>query len=104
MLYMLDVARSTYKEKTLIMPSKIKENNQEYLDDNNPVKRFVTDLYEITNDPKHCIKASDFYNSYNINDDYEPLTTVKFGEMCISNGLVRKRKPDGLYYIGIKTK
>lgn len=104
MLYMLEVARATYKEKSLIMPKKVKENNQEYLDDNNPVKRFINDFYEITDDPKDCIKASDFYNSYNLNDDYEPLGTVKFAEMCLANMLIRKKKKDANYYIGIKAK
>ena len=94
-----------HDENKLDMPPRFKQETDDYLNENDPVSRFLDGSIEVTRDTKDKIKASELYQSF--------LGTLEkkfnFGERNFKNALVGKdiqshRFNTGIFYIGIKWK
>lgn len=88
------------------MPFRIKKDTQNYLDENDPVKQFIEEKIEITNNKKDFVLSSELYQSFiNFNgDDSKGVTTIKFKNIMISKGFTFKKTMYGNGYICIKFK
>ena len=101
---LLDVYQEIKDWKDLKSPSVVREANDEYFDDNNPLKSWLRDYYEKTESDADCIKASDFKNSYMADMKVEKINEVSFKQLCDFNKLRSKRVASGMVYLGIKRK
>lgn len=104
-LLLLESAQKSIKLSSIKLPKKIQEKNDEYFNENNPVKEFLEDKFTITNDNKDRIKASVLFNLYN-DEEYPDLSLVKFSEALILNGInkIKDNKDKCNYYVGLKLK
>lgn len=104
MLLLLETAYKNYKNKKIELPKKVIEKNNEYFNENNPVKEFLNEKFTITSNKDDKIKANIIYNLYIDDDNFPDMSNVKFSEAIISNGIKKARCTDGIYYIGLKFK
>ena len=74
-------------------PKSIKDLTQQFLDENNPVKDFVTEKLTVTNNEKDTIPASDLYKQYiEFNDgDSKNITATDFKCELEKNGIKSKK-------------
>jgi len=102
MLLLLDIAKNNI-DQPLVQPKDVLEETNEYFDANNPVKAWINERLEITNDSnKDRIKASTLFEEYN-NSDYEKMSMTKFSTTLEQNGL-NKVKNSVIFFVGIKLK
>lgn len=92
-----------YKYKTLKQPYNVENETKEYFDENDPVKRWLYDNYEITNNDFYQLKTSDMYNKY-LNDGNPKISNVKFSEYMKINEIDTINKKGYKYFIGLKPK
>jgi len=100
-LMLIESAKTVAVMKTLAEPSSVQEATNDYLDDNNGIKEWLTCNYVITKNPSDKIKASEFLEQYN-KDTKGSLTPVAFADLMKYNGVERKKCKDAYYYTGIK--
>jgi len=103
-LLLLESAFYNYKLQNIKLPNKIIQKNNEYFNENNPVKEFLDDKFIITNNSKDKIKASILYSLYGEDETLPDLSLVKFSEALGLNNIKKIKEKDGLYYIGLKLK
>ena len=87
---------SKYKEtvnlSAIPMPEEVVTASSEYLEDNNPVGRWLGDNFIITHDNKDMIKSSDLYTEFLRSAD-DKMTMTAFGiAMNQINNIPRKQK------------
>ena len=103
---LLEFAYENSNCNTISLPSKVKEQNALYFDENNPVKDFLNDCCEITNDKNDKIQSRDLFLKYNECQIYKNIDEKKFSDlMCNLNKIEKKRfsgKINGNFYLGIK--
>jgi len=104
MLLLLETAFINYKNKKIEIPQKVKDKNEEYFNENNPVKEFLKDKFDITNKDTDKIKGSIIYEMYNLDDNYIRMSHIKFAEAMVSNNIKKVKLGDGIYYLGLKQK
>lgn len=88
-------------------PEEVKQASEDYLEDNNPVGRFLADNYVITGNDANFIRASELYNSYIGVTKDKTMSITAFGTSMthINNVPKKKKKLEGAVvwcYFGIK--
>jgi hypothetical protein len=74
----------------LNVPEEVKQQNKEYLEDNNNILNFINEFYEITKDEKNKIKSSDLLSNYNSFNDSK-IDSKKLKQMMEYNRFKTKR-------------
>jgi len=87
--------------KSLPISSAVKETSEEYLDENNPVKQWLEEHYEIGG--IHKIGVNALYSQYCMDKGRE-LDQRKFSQLVVFNGIVKKRFTDGFHFVGLTRK
>ena len=99
---LLEHAFKNSNTNTLIIPSKVKEENDKYFEESNPVKEFLNINCIITKNPKDVISCRTLYETYNIGD-FKKLNENNFAyQMTNINKIERKKKNVGNFYIGLR--
>lgn len=88
---------------SLKIPKSIKDNTNEYFEDNNFVLQYLNDNCEITKDNKDRIKSNELYNAYK-SSGLCYLSSSKFKTQMLNNNISCKRFNKGVFYYGIKWK
>jgi P4 family phage/plasmid primase-like protien len=91
------------------LPTEVQNASAEYLEDNNPVGRFLADCFTITGDETDFIRASELLRLYLDVTRDRSMTVTAFGtSMTHTNGVPKKKKKvEGVaawYYIGLRRK
>lgn len=88
------------------MPPRIKKDTQKYLDENDPVKQFLEERIETTNNRKDFISSSELYQLFidSNNNGNKGITTIKFKNIMISKGFIFKKTMYRNGYICVKFK
>jgi P4 family phage/plasmid primase-like protien len=104
MLLLLENAVKNKNIDKIILPELVKEQNKAYIDENNTIKHFILENYDITTSEKDKIKALDLLNHYNnINND-KKIDGKKLKQMMEFNKFKFKKCNDGAYYTNLKIK
>jgi P4 family phage/plasmid primase-like protien len=105
-LLLLDTAHANIHKdiKSIQLPDEVKEQISEYIEENNPIKAWLDEHMEITNQDKDRIKASDALMMYNSNTTGEKMTAVKFSEYMKFNQIDKKKSDGIMKFVGIKAK
>jgi putative DNA primase/helicase len=91
------------KDANMCMPSKVKEQNSLYFDENNPVKDFLNDCCEITNNKSDVIGCRELYQKYNECNIYKKLDEKRFSDQMTNlNKIQKKKTKTNNLYVGIK--
>ena len=99
---LLEYAFKNSNTNTLIIPSKVKEENEKYFEESNPVKEFLNINCIITKNPKDAVSCRTLYETYNIGD-FKKLNENNFAyQMTNINKIERKKKSNGNFYIGLR--
>jgi P4 family phage/plasmid primase-like protien len=100
---LLEYAHKNYNCNTISLPVKVTEQNNLYFDENNPVKDFLNDCCEITNNNNDKIGCRDLYLQYTHCNFYKNIDEKKFSDlMCNLNKIEKKRMKNGFFYLKIK--
>jgi putative DNA primase/helicase len=103
-LLLLESAFNSYKLQNIKLPSKIVQKNNEYFNENNPIKEFLSDKFDITNNNKDKIKASILFSLFRDDESMPDLSITKIGEGLDLNNIKKIKERDGIYYVGLKLK
>jgi putative DNA primase/helicase len=99
-LMLLEVANENKNIKFIELPEEVKQQNKEYLEENNNILTFINEYYEITKDEKNKIKSSDLLTNYNAYNDSK-TDAKKLKQMMEYNRFKTKRFNDGIYYTNL---
>jgi P4 family phage/plasmid primase-like protien len=100
-LLLIDTAAKHKNDRIIYQPLSVINHTKEYFDDNDPVKLWLSNYCEITNNPSHIIKTSDMYNSY-LSKNYDKISIVKFSEYMKANFIETIIRRGYKYFSGIK--
>jgi len=97
-----------YNLHGLQQPDVITRATKSYKNDQDILLDFFTSTYEMTEEQKDEIKASDLYSAYktwwlNI-ESSKPMSSTRFGRLCRDRGLHKEERKTGNYYTYIKFK
>ena len=99
---LLNYAHKNNNSNVIILPSKVKEQNSLYFDENNPVKDFLNDCCEITNNDKDRIKTRELYMKYIELENYKKIDEKKFSDLMCNLNKIKKIKSHGTFvYSGL---
>lgn len=90
-----------YKDKQLTQPSDVENETKEYFDENDPVKNWLANCCEITDNDKDRIKTSELYNRY-LSDGNQKISMVKFSEYVKQNDIETIKSSGFMYFKKIK--
>lgn len=99
-LMLLEVANENKNIKYIELPEEVKQQNKEYLEENNNILTFINEYYEVTKDEKNKIKSSDLLTNYNAFNDSK-IDSKKLKQMMEYNRFKTKRFNDGIYYTNL---
>jgi P4 family phage/plasmid primase-like protien len=102
-LMLCDVAFQNKDIPYIQLPEQVAKNTSEYVDENNVIKHFIHEHYEVTCDPRDCVKSSDLLAKYNYHAD-QKLTASQLKAQMTFNGFKLQPKKDANYYTGLKAK
>ena len=100
MLLLLETANDNKNIKFIELPDEVKQQNKEYLEENNNILLFINENCEITNDEKNKIKSSDLLIKYNVYNDSK-IDAKKLKQMMEYNRFKYKKMKDGYYYTNL---
>jgi phage/plasmid-associated DNA primase len=103
-LMVCDVAFQNKDIPYIQLPEQVAKNTRDYVDENNFIKHFIYQHYEVTNDPRDCVKASDLLTKYNYYSAHQKLSASHLKAQMIFNGFKHQPKKDANYYAGLKAK
>lgn len=102
MLMLLDISKKM--NKNIIVPKEVLGNVDEYLNSNNDVKRWLEDVFEITDDKRDCFTSTELLVEFNTVGDYIHLSPKKFSEQMTINNIKSKLVKGTKYFYGLKRK
>lgn len=102
-LMLLEIANENKNIKFVELPEEVKQQNKEYIEDNNYILTFINENYEITNNIKDKIKSSDLLNAYNSYSDNK-IDSNKLKQMMQYNRFKFLRNKEGSFYTNLKLK
>ena len=102
-LMLLEVANENKNIKYVELPEEVKQQNKEYIEENNNILTFINENYEITKDIKDKIKSSDLLIAYNSYNDVK-IDSRKLKQMMEYNRFKFIKNRDGNYYTNLKLK
>jgi hypothetical protein len=85
------------------LPDEVKEQNKEYINENNNILQFIHENFDITTNEKDKIKSSDLLSKYNTYCD-DKTNSQKLKQMMEFNRFKCKRMTDGVYYLNLVEK
>lgn len=90
----------------LVMPPRFKMETQDFLDENDPIKQFLEDTIEITNNKKDKIASSTLYTSFTsfIEGKNKVISCMNFKDKLKKKNILSKRTEKGIFFLGIKYK
>lgn len=96
----------TYKKirdmKSLPAPASVRESTGDYVDDNNPLKSWLSKFYVMTNDTNDTIMFNRLKSQYMSDMGVERVTDNQFSSWVLFNNLPMKRTKHGKTFYGIK--
>jgi P4 family phage/plasmid primase-like protien len=102
-LYILIDAYSKIRDlKALIPPASVKKSTGDYVDDNNPLKSWLTKFYTVTGLDTDFITARELKTDYLNDTGIEKIPDVTFKQMLVFNNIASKRMKYGVVYTGLK--
>lgn len=102
-LLMLTEAYSEIKDwKELPVPTKVKEATEEYMDQNNPLKDWLANYYEKTNEESDFILSSELKRQFHLDTRIEKMSEETFKDLMGMNGIGNKRTKHGKVFFGLK--
>ena len=99
-LMLLEVANENKDINYIELPEEVKQQNKEYIEENNNIKSFINENYEITKDENNKIKSSDLLRHYNEFNDTK-TDAKKLKQMMEYNRFKYKKMKDGYYYTNL---
>lgn len=97
-------ARMYYNRlETLPIPDEVRENSDEYFNDNNPLFEFLSEYYEFTDNEDDRIIPAEMLALFN-RVNMQNVQMVKFSKWITNNGITKKASHGKRYYIGWKLK
>jgi P4 family phage/plasmid primase-like protien len=90
--------------KDLPRPNSVTNATGDYLDGNNPVKAWLTENYDITNNDKDKVGASDLKKAFMYATNTKEIADAKFKSLMSFNNIKNKRTAIGQVYFGLKRK
>jgi P4 family phage/plasmid primase-like protien len=90
--------------RSLTQPIAVAEATGVYLDDNNPLKTWLTGHYTITKSPFHTIGAANLKGAYLRDTQTERISDFAFKSLMKFNCITKKRTSGGVVYIGLQRK
>ena len=100
MLYMLDIVKSMDTTKSIAPPAIVSDATNAYLDENNPVKLWFYERYQVSNLKSDRVLASELLNAYNETTD-KPIN-AKYLKAKMDSFKIKQVKISNMYYVGIK--
>jgi P4 family phage/plasmid primase-like protien len=97
-----EYAFKNFKLNSIPIPSKVKEKNDEYFNENNPVKDFLNDCCEITNNDKDRCDARDLYLAYINSCRYKTIDEKLFSNLMTNLNGIKKIKSGTMKYCSLK--
>jgi putative DNA primase/helicase len=94
-----------YLEEGLEPPEEVKEAGREYRLEADTIARFVAECCELGE--RHKARASDLQNRYEAfarDQGFSPVSRNKFGPALESQGFVKARRKDAVFYTGLATR
>ena len=97
----INVASKVTKEN---VPSQIKDDSNEYIQDCNEVLGFILDKYDVTNNIEDKVPSSFLFTEFKARTNTK-MTSSKFkDDMSGISGIIYKRITSGVYFMGLKKK
>ena len=97
----------SYNEFGLQQPGIITEATLSYKNEQDILLDFFESNYELTKNETDLIKAADLYASFKTwwldVEPSKPMSSTKFGRLCRDRGMIKTRKSEGVYYVGIRS-
>ena len=90
-----------YKDKQLIQPDDVENETKEYFDENDPVKSWLNNCCQITDNDKYRIKTSELYNTY-LADGNQKISMIKFSEYMKLNNIETIKSSGFMFFKKIK--
>lgn len=103
-LMLLERYATIKDNKDLLMPQEVKETTNDYVNDNNFLKEWLDEYYDITKNEEDRIKSSDLKNQYLVDMRYDKIDDRKFKSAMIFNNISIKKTTSGNFFIGLKRK
>ena len=101
-MLLIEYATNNIHLNVIPVPETVKENNDEYFNDNNPVKEWLDVNYEKTTSEDDKIKATELFSSYNNYESSEYMDIKKFISLMRFNKFEPKIKQKVNWFVGIK--
>jgi P4 family phage/plasmid primase-like protien len=102
---LIDVAKDLIDTdySKLPIPDAIKEETSDYIDNNNPIKDWLSINIEVTSNSKDRIKTTELLKLYNEDEATErSLNSKEFLKYMTFNGIESKKIRGFRYYVGVK--
>jgi putative DNA primase/helicase len=90
--------------KSIDLPESVKTSTNEYIDDNNPLKFWLNEKYDITKSDHDIISARELKASYMADNKVEKCDDRWFKQLLSFNSINHKRTGAGAVYTGLKRK
>lgn len=104
-ILMLTEIYQTIKDlKSLKAPESVSATTSEYFDDNNPLKIWLEQFYDITNNDGDVIKSSELKAQYLVDTHTEKMADTSFKQLMDFNHITHKKTKHGNVYVGLKRK
>jgi len=103
-LMLTEVYKTVKDLKDLPRPNSVTDATGDYLDGNNPVKAWLTENYDITNNDKDKVGASELKRAFIEATGTKDMADAKFKSLMSFNNIKNKRTAVGQVYFGLKRK
>lgn len=103
-LLLTEVYASIKDLKSLTPPRSVAEATGEYIDDNNPLKSWLTTYYELTERECDRISATELKRQYMEDCRVEAIADTTFKSLLGFNNINCKRMEKGNFFLGLKRK
>lgn len=93
------------KFKTIPVPKQVIDDSKKYIKEANPVRGFINEFYDITNNTNHTVQSSVLFNDFKFkNGDVKMLARDFKKEVLHVEGVDTKHTNKGTVYTGLKMK
>ena len=103
-LMLCDIAFQNKDIEYIQLPEKVAKNISDYVDENNVIKHFIYEHYEVTHNQQDCVKASDLLTKYKHYSADQRLSAQLLKAQMTFIGFKQQSKKDANYYLGLKAK
>jgi putative DNA primase/helicase len=90
-----------YQQK-MVIPQSVKNETEEYLNENNPVKEFLKERCEITQNQNDVISSSELYEEFKKSFPESGITTNSFKPLVLKNKSITFKRTRKSLFCGLK--